>query len=641
MEEKLKPLGKQSLKREQVAFEYLEKIQRIKNQRNASFDLLRNRTLTDYWDDSVKRFIQFKQRPAHKASWQANTASSTAADKLIAILSKLAGGGSMESQVHSLNDISIIGRKKERVLNALLKAASRKNKDDFQLVLEMFSAMVKGTVIGFEGWRFGKATVRDVTDVDPDTGELKVKEKTVYKWNDVWSEIVPIENFYPGTLDVRPGQIQDMADCVLVKNYRFDEWEAEFGKYPDADKVVSSDNLNLSVDSLFYKFYDRFGEQNEVRQESYFNQVTDELVLIANGIWINPMGEATVQPLPWNHKKLPFWSQVFDFLADDWFYGKSFPDKLISTLDVQDGMFDRILDQITLAIHKPIVTRQNATVLTKGFMHPGAVIQVKGSGAVANEFATVDVGEPSSVSMQVLGILEQRMERSTISSEVASGSSSGNRKTATQVLQEREAAVELVSLFLRLMEFAMREKNSLRLSNIIQFYTLPFHRSNKDVTDSKFRRISLREEKLSTGRVGTLEVEFTDENIPSQQALVESKGETAVDEVEIIRVSPSFIRDWEGEVEIIPATSVKQTDSVKQAFELNFQQVMTELYPDKVNRDAAFEDMLRVFKKDIKRLKAVTPREKADVGPTVEQGSGPAAAISEGLGTSLRQIAQP
>ena len=97
---------------------------------------------------------------------------------------------------------------------------------------------------------------------------------------------------------------------------------------------------------------------------------------------------------------------------------------------------------------------------------------------------------------------------------------------------------------------------------------------------------------------------------------------------------------------VIPATSVKQTESVKQAFELNFQQVMTALYPDKMNRDTGFEDLARVFNKDVKRLKAETQEEQEDLGPTAQGAGGggglqtPGSNTLQGLGGSLRQLAQ-
>ncbi|MHA1401836.1 MAG: hypothetical protein ACTSQE_15915 [Candidatus Heimdallarchaeaceae archaeon] len=627
----------QSKGRQEVVDKVMGKINEFKENRKNEFKIIRNRSWTDYWDDSVKRFIQFKQRPAYKALWQSNTASNTPADKLIGILSQLAGQ-SMEAQVVATDDVSMLARIKERVLGALLKAAGRKNEDDYQLVLEMLAAMAKGTVIGYEGWRFDKTEIREITNQNPETGEMTLKKKTINKWNDVWGEIVPIENFYPGNIFVRPGKIQDMSDCAMRKIFKEDEWKLQFGSYPDADLVQTKNGMSVdSEDELFYKFAEDISD-DEIEQWYYFNKDTDEMVIIANGIWINPMGVDTVQPLPWNHKKLPFWGGVFEPLAEDVFYGRSLPDKLITMVDMQDALFDRVLDQLALAVHKPILTRKNATSITKGFMHPGAVIQVKGSGAISNEFATLDVQEPSQAHIQMLQILEQRLDRTAITTETAA-QGGGQRKTATQVLQEREAAIELSSLFLKLMEFAIRDKNMLRLPNMIQFYTLPINKKQKGF---KFRKIILRDEKIPPrGELGTTEIQFTNQNIQEAQMEVERQAEGLPEPVDIVRISPSFIRDFEGEIQIIPATSVKQTESVRQAFELNFQQVMATLFPDKVNRDTAFEDMLRVFKKDTKRLKAETPAEQEDIGPET-RGSLPqtAGAITQGLGGSLRQLAQ-
>jgi hypothetical protein len=638
-QQQLPKVEKQSISRQQVAAKAIDRIWELKQIRQREEDIIRGRTWTTFWDDSVKRLAQFKQRPAYKAPWQANTASNTPADKLIGILSKLAGQP-MEIQLHSTEDTSVIGMKQERVLKGLLKGAGKKNHDDYQLVLEMFAAMAKGTVIGYEGWKTGTQKIREVTDINGKTGEVKVKEKTIKKWNDVYGEIVPIENFYPGNIFVRPGKIQDMTDCAMRKIFKFDEWRMEFGGYIDADKVQPKQNISQSnEDNLFYKYSEDLAD-DEIEQWYLFNQYTDEFMLISNNIWINPIGIDTVAPLPWNHKRLPFWAAVFEPLAEDIFYGRSLADKLMTMVDMQDAMFDRVLDQLALAIHKPILTRKNPSAVTKGFMHPGAVIQIKGSGPMSNEFSTLDVGEPSSAHMQMLGVIQQRIEQSTIASDTALNQSGGTRKTATQVLQEREAAVELVSLFLKIMEFSIRDKYELRLPNIIQFYTLPLHKADKEL---KFRKIILRSERLSpNGEMGTLEINFTADDMQLAQAQGEQRKAQSIEPIEIISVSPSFIRNFKGEIEVIPATSVKQTESVRQAFELNFQQVMASLYPDKVNRDSAFEDLVRVFGKDVRRLRAQTPQQEGDMNPLETENMKPESigAIQEGLGGSLRQLAQ-
>lgn len=628
----------QSKGRVKMVANALIRINELRAIRRRSYEVIRDRHLKDYWDDSVKRFLQYKQRPAYKQGpnrWRSNTASNTPGDKLISILSKLAGQA-MEAQVLAVDDVSFIARMRERVLGSLLKAAGKKNDDDKQLVFEELAAMSKGTVIGFEGWRHARMTVRDVTDQNPETGEIKIKEREIKKWNDVWSEIVPIENFYPGDVFIRPGQIQDMKDCAMRKVMKEDQFKVEFSRYTDVGKVVTKNSIEQqNEETLFYKF-DEDLEEDEVELWYYFNQETDEFIMIANGIWINPIGDSTVSPLLWNHKKLPFWANVFEPFAEDFFYGRSLPDKLATMSDMSDALFDRILDQLALAVHKPIVTRKRHSSLTKGFLHPGSVIELKTTGDLRGEFATVDIDSPGPAHLQMLGILENRMDKISISSDV---SDAGRSKTATQVLQEREAAVELVSLFLKFMEFGIRDKNRLRMANIIQFYTLPIHKKDKEI---RFRKVVLRGEKLSDGKLGTREIEFTTDDIFEAQQRSESERNESIESLDPIKVTPDFIRNFNAEITIVPASSIKQSEAVRQALELNFQQVMSQLYPDKMNRDTAFEDMLHVFKKDKRRLTAQTQEEQQDLPPGQEEAQLPETAsnILGGLGGSLRQKAE-
>jgi len=626
----------QSSLRKKVAANTMVRIDDLREIRRRSYRVLRDRHLKDYWDDSMKRFLQYKQRPAYKQGpnrWRANTASNTPGDKLISILSKLAGQ-SMEAQVMSTDDTSFIGRLRERVVGSLLKAAGKKNDDDKQLILESLAAMSKGTVIGFEGWRHGKTKVRDITDQDAETGEVKIKEREIKKWNDVWSEIVPIENFYPGDVFVRPGQVQDMTDCAMRKILKEDQFRLEFGEYVDADKVITKSSVNQSnEEELFYKF-DTDLDEDEVEMWLYFNQATDEFIMLANGVWINPVGQNTVSPLLWNHKKLPFWANVFEPLAEDYFYGRSLPDKLATMTDMSDAVFDRILDQLALAVHKPIITRKKHASLTRGFNHPGNVIALKVSGSLRDEFTTIDVDAPGPVHLQMINILENRINRSSIASDIQD---SGGTKTATQILQEREASVELVSLFLKFMEFGQRDKNRLRLANILQFYTLPIHKKDSDI---RFRKLILRDEKLTDGRVGDRRIEFTTDNIFESQLNAEREGLESETPLESIKISPKFIRDFNADIMIVPSSSIKQSESVKQALELNFQQVMTALYPDKLNRDTGFEDLLHVFNKDKRRLTAQTEEEQMDMlEPQRGSTSTPETAsnILSGIGGSLRQ----
>src|SRR3990167_9305082 len=187
--------GRQTFERQEVAREVLDLFFEAKEMRDREHDLFRGRTLKHWIDDNIKRFVQYKRRPAHKKNWQSNLASSTPNEKLIGVLSKLATKG-MEAKINSLKELSQIEIVKEKIGNYLLKAAAVKNDDDFQIVLEMLEAGEKGTVIGFEDWYQGKRKIREVFDQDSETGELKFKEKTIKEWNDVRSSLVNLEDFY-------------------------------------------------------------------------------------------------------------------------------------------------------------------------------------------------------------------------------------------------------------------------------------------------------------------------------------------------------------------------------------------------------------------------------------------------------------
>ena len=141
----------QSLERAEVAHKVYSIFEQKRTMRDNRMEIFRDRTLKEWIDDNVKRFIQFKRRPAHKKNWQANFASSTPNEKLIGFLSKLATRG-MEAKVVSQKEFNKIEWMRERIGNFLLKAAAVKNDDDFQIILEMMEAFEKGTVIGFEDW---------------------------------------------------------------------------------------------------------------------------------------------------------------------------------------------------------------------------------------------------------------------------------------------------------------------------------------------------------------------------------------------------------------------------------------------------------------------------------------------------------
>ncbi len=605
-----KVLPTQSSKRDAVRVRLSARIQRLRDIHRLGIPYFRNRDIITYIEDGVKRVNEFKERPAYKQAWQSNLAGSTIRDKLVGILSKLSSQA-MEAQVISTKELSAKASFQERVAQSLLKAAAKKNDDDYALVLEMWEAMNKGTVVGFEGWKMGERTIREVVSYDID-GTVKTKERIIKEWNDVIGMIWALEDVYFSNLYV--DHVQKMPEVALRQKMKFDDFQIEFGKFPDADLVQPASNIRALEDQTIFRISEDL-EADEVEVWRWFNKDTDEYVLMANDIWINPMSDDTVQPLIWNHKKLPIWSARFELFAANFIYGRSFPDKLMSNSDYEDSILDSVLDRLTLALRAPLVAPHGTTSLTENYLTPQNVIEFP---AGSDPPRTLDIKEPGNVSFQILELLQRRMEAQSLSSESTGGGGVKN-KTATQVAIEQEAALELVSLFLKFMEFGIRDKNRLRMSNIFQFYSLPIHNKDKEI---KFRKVILRDEKLANGKVGSREVSIVSK---INQSRLEQENDLIPGETEKIEVTPSFIRDFgfESDIIIVPSSSIKINKATRQALEVLWQRTSNELYPDQLNREEGFNDLARAFDKVPSNVKVKSGEEgaQAQEGLTPEVGA--------------------
>jgi len=565
-------VARQSIERINVASKIIARWYEMREAKQKIRPLLRNRTALQYWEDSLKRLNQFKEKPSYKKWWQSNLSSPTPRNKLIGILSKLAANY-MRAQAVAQNGYSEKSKKQERIGNSLLKSASIKNKDDKQLVFEMFEAMAKGTVVGYEGWKYDQRNIRKIISQNPATGELKFKEDKINFWNDVWGDIVPIEDIYFG--DWQVADIQDMDDIVWRTILTEGRFKTEFKDYQDVELVLPGNIVaqEAEQETIFYQQSDDL-DTNEIEIIRYFNQITDEFVILANGVWINPLGKNIVSPLPFNHKKLPFWLAKFEIIDSKFIIGKSIADKFISDIDTEDKLFDNILDRLTMALKAPLIVQGSYTSLTDNFYEPDNVIQMD---ELTGKAERLNTAEPGQGSFSMLEIIASRINQSSIDPEQL-GSSSNRNKTARQVMIEREGAIQLVSLFLKLMEFGLKEKYKQRLANKLQFGFM-----------SKNKKIVLRDELLTNGEIGTLEISFVNRLSPLPNKII-------AQDVERVQITSKFLEDFDFDIVMVQQSSLLKTESEEINKEIQFQKVMFNLYPNMFNRETGFQDLIAKFR---------------------------------------------
>jgi len=578
----------------------------------------KERNLYDYIEDSVNRMNEYKTKPAWKEDWQSNVFDPITRDKLIAILSQLATAR-MKAEV-LVKPLSIFNTAKteerKKVFSDLLEAANIKNHDEEQLIWEMYTAMSEGTVIGYEGWAKDTKEVEYVKDYDPQTGEKKSETIKVDYWDDVFGEIVPIEEWFPETIWCSPSNFKrKVKRCYRAREMSFSQFNDAYGKFPSADTVNPASHFNTQ--QVF-----KWGLPADIHLKNvfvleFYDEKSDRM-----GIWANGT-ELYWGCLPFNHKRLPFWISVFEPIHHQFLFGKSLPDKLMGMQDVDNAVFNGMLDQLFISLNSPIFVDGEIDT-DEGYLEPGRMIEITpGAKIQRGSLGTVD---PAAFNM--LSLIKRSMEESSVSAQ-AQGVPTGGRKTKFEVQQLQEGALNLASLFLQMMERAMSQKYWLRLHNILQYYSMP---SRDKSGKKKFKYIVMEDTKLTNGKRGTKMMQIVGSNaeVPNKQALrdrAEVEEGKPFDVMES-RVEPIVLsRDWlindnmELEIKIIPNSSVKQSEADKRNKDIAFYQA-TAGNPQ-FNQEETARDFARAFDKseDIVVTKEQA-QEAAQAAQAAEGGQG-------------------
>ena len=526
-----------------------------------------SRNILDYVRDSVDRMNEYHPMPAHKEDWQSNVFDPITRNKLIGILSKIASTRMKPDLVVKPRSIfKTEGTyEKKMIFSDLLEAANRHNKDELQLIWEMYTCMSQGTVVGYESWKKDTREIEYIKEVDPDTGEVKTEKMSVNAWDDVFGEIVPLNEWYPETIWVH--DIGAIKRCFRAQRMRGEAFRDTYKNFPNFDKCQPSGAY--AVDGV----YD-WGIPADINGDEYFvlhyyDEVNDKLMIWGSGT------ELYNGPMPWNHKRLPFWLSQFEPISDRLIYGKSLPDKLMGMQDMNNGLFNGILDQLFIGLNSPIFTDGDVDDLGDGYLEPGRIYH----GEQGTSMSKVNLGGIDPTAYNVLNLIKQGMEEASMSAQ-SNGVATGGRKTKFEVQQLQEGALNLASLFLQIMESCYAQKYWLRMYNIIQYYSQP---SSVEGDKPQFKFITLENRKLTNGKIGKKMIQISDtygSDAKQQLTDIASKEEGKPFDVLNSKVEPIIItRDWlmnhemDLEIRIIPNSSVKDSNA------------------DKTNKDIAFYQM--------------------------------------------------
>ena len=589
-----------------VVSEVFNRFRRSAFNRDRQFQYLDKRTITQYINDCVGRFITNFDERAGIEDWQARVNVPMTHNKVIAILGKIISILPQAEVTARFDDDT----KKAKILSDLYEFTEELDSYDELMICAVLEALVKGTVVGFEGYECKERTVRDVIGYDIEKNP-RIKEKKIYE-NKLYGYIVPLEEFYPSSVSIR--RIEDMPYCFRRYVIPYSTFIDDFAGYARWDlvkpKMTDISSAGIANKPFYKDFVSIDVEDGNVEIIQYYNKDTDEYVLLANGIWLNPLPDFSVAPNPFAHKRLPFWSSRFDTLGTDFFYGKSLVDRLQSMQDVLNVLTNMLLDQSFLTVFPPILTA-GIDPIEEDYLRPGRRVPVDTQGLPLNQaFMKLDLGAPSGFHQFILEYTQKILEQSSLD-QVNSGTAGVGGRTTSKEIQQAAAGVESVlGVFGVLLNTGIKNKAYLRCANILQFGTDPksplisnMVGKEDGIYKDAFNIVSKDNASLAGGKIGKKVYAMypNKQNFPSPSEVKTQAALSQIESgkpVEIHAITPDYIRNLQFEIRLVPSKKSPETKEIHKALLLEKIQTYMQVAPQLVNVQELLKEIAQEFGDD-------------------------------------------
>lgn len=597
--------------------EITDKFRDASDQRNRTYEYLDKRNIIEYIEDSVRRFTTNIDEREDIEDWQARVHDQITRSKVLAVLGKVVSILPIASfKIRGDDDY-----RKAHILTSLYEYAE--DIDDYEefMIYFLLEAIIKGTAIGYEDIFTKTRKKRNVKGIGSNISVSEYTEKEVT----LPAYIVPLEEFYPASVGIN--NVKKQPYCFWRSEISWVEFKNNWTMY-DRNKLVKPFQTTYSKDEHRPYYRDYISEttlDGNVEILRYYDSDNDEYVIIANGIWLNPLTEKktdkfVTQPLPFNHKQLPFFDVRFDFFGSDFFYGKSLPDRLSAWQDVLNVLTNMTLDQSFLSIFAPILTA-GFDDIEDDYLRPGRRIPVETGGLPLNQSVMkLDPGTPSGWHQFILEYTRKVMEEASVDAVTQGMAGQGDRTTAREISVAAEGVTAVLGIFTRMAKSAIKRKAILKGSNIQQAWTDPKYpiiqkvlgqKGVKDINEA-FNTFSIRNTVLTEGKRGSKIIEMyrSRKQMPDKETLT-AKAKLLEAEsgqrIEVVAIPADYIRNFRTDVELVVSPKSEGSKEVEKAIQLEKVQVYLSFFPDMIDREELFattaeklgDDPTKIMKKEI------------------------------------------
>ncbi len=436
--------------------------------------------------------------------------------------------------------------------------------------------VTKGTVVVYEGYKQVKQKQKLIDAYDSLTGKVKYKEGIKTLFDNCFQEVVPLEDFY--ITNPFEADVQKQPKIIWRKITSHAEGEEEFGHYKNW-KYVKPGGYTVSNDTTtFYRnVLLTTLEKEQIEILRYYCRGKNEHRVLINGIVIYD------GPIPFKDGKYPFAKAINEPFANDFFWGNGHPNKYMGEQDLINSFVNAMADK---TINSTMTTGLSSDL---DDLIDDDVIEM-GKWRRVGDIDKWKYLESPPVNSGEMNMFQQVMSLASQSANIDTGnaySPKGGKLSTQQLLLKQQQTMQQLSFSMNFLEDMERDRTELRLSHILQFYSIAkiqkiTGKDGKEVEKLAYRDIQLSDTKLSDGRKGTRIIKLMDGNdlgnadnkqkVADDLSVIEAKGDISGSPVEALALSVDSFDDFNNSVQVVKASSYERNQATDQASRMQFAQ---------------------------------------------------------------------
>lgn len=462
------------------------------NQKQRTQDFLRYRKISDMWEESRRHFNGIpwqKDEDDPTQNWRSNYFRKKTRHKVIATVAQFidSGVGIDFSALKKGNQLNIAMAQVAEDLYEWSLAREDWTYKQLTLILE---AVITGTCHIYEELAWDEREVKDILDIDFETMEVKWKKNQRVDFKGPRAQIIPNDEIFPG--DQWEPTVENQPYMVWRTTTSYQNAMSALSKYENFKYVVPGTNNFLPItDEKGNQIKWDSNNQQTVEIVRYFVKQDDLMLIVCNGVLLTPVDN----PIPYHHKSYPIRKLKFEDFADTQYYwGDSMPNKNWDEQEIQNKLWNTMLDSSYLKQRPPIITDVPELANTD-IVIPGVTVAYDG------DFKTETIRElvqgPSNSEFNMLKESEAQSNENTLPS-ISSGVAPQGSPTATEINYLAGSAERLKGYNLSYYGHFLIEHAKLRVPNLLWFVT----------EDEDFQKIVIDDVKTSKGRNGQRKISF-------------------------------------------------------------------------------------------------------------------------------------